>query len=125
MITKRKGLCLGLLLSLLSIGNAVQALRLDVIAKALKDGIVLLNATTKNVKFYVDYKGSICRNDRKWIGPSDSKFIKTRLCTVKTVIAKVYFKDGSFETLTIESEGFNAFTVSEKFDTYVITGTRM
>ncbi len=58
MITKRKGLYLGLLLSLL---GQTQKGAFVVAHRAGQKGIELQNNTTKKVNFYVDYLGSVCK----------------------------------------------------------------
>ena len=107
MITKRKGLYLGLLLSLLSVGNLVQAYT-----------ITLENKTLLNVHFFVKYGYTglarlFCKNDEKWVIPGETVRIKVGGCLVKDVKAKVFENGGKFKE--VRWRGIRAggkFTVS-------------
>ena len=83
MVVKKKGLSLGLLLSLLGIGNAIQAYRLTI-----------ENKTPFKVKFEVHYLGEVeslksCRSDKGELAPGKRKVIHSGLCLVTTVEADV------------------------------------
>ncbi len=85
MVAKKKGLYLGLLLSLLGISNTVQAYF-----------VVLKNETLNNVRFDVYYVGSVfgfCSNDYdKLLAPQGTLRIKTGGCLVNYVKARVFNK---------------------------------
>ncbi len=82
MITKRKGLYLGLLLSLLGIGNAVQA-----------GTVTLENKTPHKAIFYVHYggfTGPFCKDDVKALASEKHKVFFVGGCRVRFVKARVF-----------------------------------
>ncbi len=93
MITKKKGLYLGLLVSLLGIGNVMQAYKLTI-----------KNNTPYTVKFKVSYHAPsiiACRSDEKELGSGHTASINSGLCTVKKVEAEVYEAPAGFMDPTL------------------------
>jgi len=86
MVTKKKRLCLGLLLSLLGIGNGMQAYK-----------FTIKNNTPYTVDVRVRYHGEanfygikICQPDRKKLKPKEDTKLSSGLCTVLEVKASVF-----------------------------------
>ena len=77
MVVKNRGLYLGLLVSLLGVGNVMQAYKLTV-----------ENRTKFKLKFYIKY--FLCRHDKGEVAPrSISSVIRTGACSVLSVSAWV------------------------------------
>ena len=84
MIAKKKGLYLGLLLSMLAVGNAVQAYKVQI-----------RNSTPFTVKFTLKFHGESavsCRRDVQELAPGHMAEIQSGLCTVKSVGADIFQK---------------------------------
>jgi len=83
MVVRKKGLYLGLLLSLLGIGNLVQAKN-----KAYK--FLFVNNTSSAIKFVVQYHGS-CENDFKMVHHKRiGEFKSNAQCEIKKFTVAVY-----------------------------------
>ncbi len=83
MVVKKKVLYLGLLVSLLGIGNIVQAYKLTIV-----------NETSHTVRFAINYFGEVkvlksCRSDKGALAPGKRKVIRSGLCLVTAVGADV------------------------------------
>ena len=81
MVVKKKGLYLGLLVSLLGIGNVVQGNRLTI-----------RNETPKKVKFTISYYGGkkeFCSSDIRELDPGKVKHIRSGFCAVRKVVAEL------------------------------------
>jgi len=83
MVTKKKRLCLGLLLSLFGIGNAMQAGRLFI-----ENGTQ--NRVTLKIKYHEDQN---CPSEKGELGPGGRRGFVTELCNIKSVQARVYTSD--------------------------------
>ena len=84
MVTKKKRIYLGLLLSFFGAGNVIQAYKLT-----------FRNRTPYKVMFKVSYKGKSslfgsCEPDRKELPAGGSTKISSGICTVNKVTADVY-----------------------------------
>jgi len=77
MVAKNKGLYLGLLLSMLGIGNIIQAYKLT-----------FKNETKYKVSLTVIYKN--CNPNKKKLSPGKSVKINSKSCIVKQVLASVF-----------------------------------
>jgi len=88
MVVTKKGLCLGLLASLLCMGNVMQAY------KKLGYKLIIENKTPFKVKFEVNYLGEVeslksCRSDKGELTSGKRKVIRSGLCLVTAVGADV------------------------------------
>ncbi len=81
MIVKKKGLYLGLLLSILGIGNAMQAKRVQI-----------RNSTPFNIRFEIDYNTAGCRTDDQMLPPGQIMDINMGGCLINSVKAQVFQK---------------------------------
>ena len=84
MITKKKGLYLGLLLSMFGIGNAMQAYKVQI-----------RNSTPSVVKFTLGFKTrttGACQPNIQELGPGHIAEIETRGCMIASLKALVFQK---------------------------------
>ena len=117
MVAKKKGLSLGLLLSLLGIGNAIQAYRLTI-----------ENRTQEKVKYVVKYVGEVeflkfCRSDKGELGPEKmSKVIRSGSCLVLAVQAWVgSIRAKSYTTSMGGRAGDSTFVVGKDGSKFRVT----
>jgi len=98
MIAKRKGLCLGLLLSLLSIGNGTRAYKLTI-----------KNDIGYETKFSVKYHGGFfCLTDTKKLASGGNTKLSSGACTVKEVVALVYLPEKKYTPKWVFAKSYKA-----------------
>ncbi len=108
MIVKKKGLCLGLLLSMLGIGNAMQAYK-----------VTIKNTTPYKIKYQLDLP--IGKDKHGRIGPKSSATIEIVGYSVRRVKATVYEKcDG--KTVQIRAKEYYAKLWKAGGGTWIIVG---
>jgi len=109
-----KGLCLGLLLSFIGVGNVIQAYK-----------VTIENKTVREVKFRVIYHGVACRRDRDErtisAGESTSFNVEQLACRVEKVEADVYHHKGRLpikieDTVSGDMLGGLIFNIEAQFD---------
>ncbi len=82
MIVKKKGLYLGLLLSMLGVGNAMQAWEVSI-----------RNSTPFSVEFELSLRA--CSNDHGLIPPGHIIKVSVKGCSIQALTAKVFQKKGA------------------------------
>jgi len=95
MIAKKKGLYLGLLLSMLGVGSAMQAYRVQI-----RNSTPFVVKFT--LKFHAETPGS-CRRDVQELAPGHMAEIQSSLCTVKSLEADVFQKRHAGTMLEVTS----------------------